>query len=303
MAAASTEGSSSTQAQQETLRRAVSNAEDENEPYEFDYSAVDKSSITPEIPYDATLEHDGKRSLSSIGLQAFFLGNTFSLGSVFTIQYLLQDNLAWRLFAFVTCLALFHFLEYWTTARFNLPTLRANSFLLFTNGRAYNIAYSLAMLEICTSSFVLPDYARWMTGHWTKMLGLFLVVLGQVVRSTAMAQAGTNFNHIPQKTRRDGHVLVTSGIYSWLRHPSYFGFFYWALGTQLLVGNKLCVIGYAVVLWGFFHRRIKGKSFKLSTRHTLLMMRTAEERLLIEFFGGDYVRYRSSTSTGIPFVR
>lgn len=82
------------------------------------------------------------------------------------------------------------------------------------------------------------------------------MVLGQTIRSVAMAQAGSNFNHTVQVTRREGHVLVTGGVYSVLRHPSYFGFFWWGLGTQLVLGNGVCFVAYAVVLWRFFSGRI-----------------------------------------------
>lgn len=79
-----------------------------------------------------------------------------------------------------------------------------------------------------------------------------------------MAQAGTNFNHTPQRTKKEGHVLVSTGVYAWLRHPSYFGFFWWALGTQVLVGNKVCLVGYLGALWTFFYRRIRGESLRFS---------------------------------------
>lgn len=101
-----------------------------------------------------------------------------------------------------------------------------------------------------------------------------------------MAEAGTNFNHTLAKIKREGHVLVTTGVYAWLRHPSYCAFFWWALGTQVLVGNKICFLGYLFVLWNFFKRRIKG-----------------EELTLVAFFGQDYVEYRERTGTGIPFIR
>ena len=90
-------------------------------------------------------------------------------------------------------------------------------------------------------------------------LGLFLMVLGQAVRSLAMVQAGANFTHTIQRRKREGHVLVTRGVYSVLRHPSYFGFFWWGLGTQLVLGNVVCFLGYAVVLWLFFAERIKSE--------------------------------------------
>jgi protein-S-isoprenylcysteine O-methyltransferase len=105
------------------------------------------------------------------------------------------------------------------------------------------------------------------------------------VRSVAMIHAGRSFNHLVQNRRREDHVLVTSGVYGVLRHPSYFGFFWWALGTQMVMGNVFSFVGYAVVLWRFFSSRI---------RH--------EEAYLVAFFGGEYVDYRRRVRTRIPFV-
>lgn len=52
-----------------------------------------------------------------------------------------------------------------------------------------------------------------------------------------------------------------------------------------MMGNAVCLVGYAMVLWVFFERRIRG-----------------EERLLVEFFGEEYVQYRKRSWVGIPFV-
>lgn len=72
-----------------------------------------------------------------------------------------------------------------------------------------------------------------------------------------MVDAGTNFNHQVQTERQEGHELVSKGIYRYLRHPSYFGFFWWGVGTQLMLGNVVCLVGYVVVLWRFFNARVK----------------------------------------------
>jgi protein-S-isoprenylcysteine O-methyltransferase len=115
-----------------------------------------------------------------------------------------------------------------------------------------------------------PD-TKWLPFPVTRLLlGLGIVLVGQTVRSVAMVQAGRSFNHMVQQRRNSGHVLVTEGIYGWLRHPSYFGFFWWALGTQVVMGNLVSFVGYAVVLWRFFSGRI---------RH--------EEEYLVRFFGGE----------------
>ena len=230
--------------------------------YDFGFTEPRYLARNIPTPSDASLLPTGNRSLSSISLQAFWLGFTLAL-SILSTTYLTFHSTPpyplWRLPAFFVCLSLFHFLEFYTTARYNLPATRASSFLLFSHGRAYNTAHCLATLEILLSNFLFPRYQDSLVHPYTIALGLILVVIGQTVRSVAMAQAGTNFNHMPVQTRKEDHVLVTRGVYNYSRHPSYFGFFWWALGTQLLVGNKVCVVGYAGALWWFFYQRIIGK--------------------------------------------
>ncbi|GAB7339954.1 hypothetical protein MBLNU457_6471t1 [Dothideomycetes sp. NU457] len=235
---------------------------------------------------DATLYPGGSRSLSGIAVHAFSLGLALATSILLTIHLLQHQNPLWRLPSFIAILSLFHFLEFYTTAAYNLPSAKVSSFLLFSNGRAYNIAHTCAMLEIVAVCTLYPSWLLTVSAPWSRALGLALVVLGQGIRSLAMMQAGTNFNHIPAKQHREGHELVTKGIYGWLRHPSYFGFFWWAIGTQLLVGNAVCGVAYVLVLWKFFSDRIRG-----------------EEEHLVQFFGEEYVDFRKRTGVGIPFIR
>ncbi len=53
----------------------------------------------------------------------------------------------------------------------------------------------------------------------------------------------------------------------WFRHPSYAGFFYWALGTQLVLQNPVSFSFFLVVLWRFFHSRIKSKCSVMMQRY------------------------------------
>lgn len=73
--------------------------------------------------------------------------------------------------------------------------------------------------------------------------------------------------------------------HSYLRHPSYFGWFYWSVGTQLLLCNPLCTAAYAYAAWTFFSGRIP-----------------YEEALLVDFYGAEYVQYARSTVIGIPGI-
>lgn len=40
-----------------------------------------------------------------------------------------------------------------------------------------------------------------------------MTIAGQILRSAAMIQAGTNFSHVLAFRKVQGHVLVTDGIY------------------------------------------------------------------------------------------
>lgn len=68
---------------------------------------------------------------------------------------------------------------------------------------------------------------------WVSATGLLMVVFGECLRKAAMFTAGSNFNHVVQSEKSDTHTLVTSGVYAWCRHPSYVGWFYWSIGTQV----------------------------------------------------------------------
>jgi protein-S-isoprenylcysteine O-methyltransferase Ste14 len=84
---------------------------------------------------------------------------------------------------------------------------------------------------------------------------------------------------------REQHKLITTGIYSRLRHPMYSAFWMWALAQALLLPNWVAgpagLIGFGTL---FFFRIGR------------------EERLMTEMFGDEYRRYVERTSRIIPGV-
>lgn len=102
-----------------------------------------------------------------------------------------------------------------------------------------------------------------------------------------MITCGESFNHYIQRNKKENHVLVTHGIYHVFRHPSYVGFYYWAVGTQLVLCNPISTVLYGVAAWTFFRYRIAYE----------------EETLRKLFPDGVYESYAARTYIGIPFVR
>ncbi|KAK0490876.1 Isoprenylcysteine carboxyl methyltransferase family-domain-containing protein [Armillaria novae-zelandiae] len=197
---------------------------------------------------------------------------SFLLGSLFSLGVLTFAAAAW---------SAFHWGEFAVTAGWNLEKCSVDSFLL-DNGSMYHIAHGTALVEYFITLYFKPS---WKSYPYVTTVGIVLILVGQVLRSTAMIHATTNFSHMIAFKKQDSHVLVTDGVYAWFRHPSYAGFFYWALGTQLVLQNRISFVGFVVVLWRFFYFRTR-----------------AEERALVRFFGDEYVEYRRSVGTNIPFI-
>ncbi|KAL7419726.1 farnesyl cysteine-carboxyl methyltransferase [Cryptotrichosporon argae] len=186
---------------------------------------------------------------------------------------------------YLAAIGVFHLAEFWTTAGWNADKLSVDAFLL-NNTAQYHYAHAFGLAEYFVSSYLWPSKfdSAWQSPP--VLLVITLALLGaQAFRSLAMIHASASFSHIVKAVKLDDHVLVTHGVYAYSRHPSYAGFFYWAVLTQLLLGNVAATLAFVAVLGRFFAARI-----------------AAEERFLVKFFGDDYVRYRARVGTGLPFA-
>ena len=246
--------------------------------------APDRDDAAPRQPspvqLHASLLPGQALSLSGISCRAFALGTTLGTTTTLTLQLAWVQNPLWRPPFFLAALALFHYLEFWTTARYNTRQASVSSFLLTSNGTAYNVAHAAALLECVSRTLIFPK-TKWLPASAEVLLlslGLTMIITGQATRSLAMVTAGSNFNHTVQTRRTAEHQLVTDGIYSYLRHPSYFGFFWWGLGTQLVLGNPICLVAYTLVLWQFFSRRIRSACFLSATDLMIMLMALQRKR-------------------------
>lgn len=216
--------------------------------------------------------------LSRIITLAHFLGVLMTVGILISRR---QDDLHYT-GVYMMVLAFFHLSEYVATSIHNPSTLQLDSFLI-NHSKEYGIAAVASWIEYAIEFYFWP----WMKSYYViSCLGITLVVFGEVLRKLAMFTAMTNFTHNVQFYKRHSHRLVTWGVYSIFRHPSYVGWFYWSIGTQLLLGNPVCTVGYMMASWMFFNDRI-----------------LCEEENLIEFFGQEYIDYQSKVKTGLPFIK
>lgn len=182
---------------------------------------------------------------------------------------------------------LFHAGEFLSAVPFRLQDAHSGSFLL-NHSMIYHCAMAASLIEFVVEGALIPSW--WKVVQASNGSVVFFGILTTFfygVRVVAMVQCGSNFSLQLEDTHREDHVLVVHGLYSWLRHPSYFGWFWRTVCAQLILMNPVCFVVHTVATWVFFRQRIRIEEERLSHN---------------EFFGEKYVQYRKCTRTGIPFI-
>jgi protein-S-isoprenylcysteine O-methyltransferase Ste14 len=132
---------------------------------------------------------------------------------------------------------------------------------------------------------ILPAYTDRL-GFWTidgdtiRWLGVVLYALGGTLRLWPVFVLGHRFSGLV--AIQPDHTLVTSGIYSAIRHPSYLGLLVTTLG------------------WALAFRSGVGVLLTVLTIPLLVARIRAEEALLRSQFGEQYDAYRARTSRLLP---
>jgi protein-S-isoprenylcysteine O-methyltransferase Ste14 len=135
-----------------------------------------------------------------------------------------------------------------------------------------------AGVGLATSIRGVLSYHPGVVGQW---LGVGLMMIGIGFAFWARAHLGRNWG-IPMSLR-EGHELVTSGPYAYVRHPIYTGLMLATIGTALAMGLLGLVF------------------FALAFAYFLVSART-EEKMMLAQFPDTYPPYRRRTKMLIPFV-
>jgi len=145
---------------------------------------------------------------------------------------------------------------------------------------------SLTGLGILPLTFVatgIPKFASYPFHPIQGWLGLLFAIATLWMFRLTHKALGRNWS--VSLDVREGHRLVTDGIYSRVRHPMYSAFWLWAVAQALLLPNW--VAGFAGLV-GF---------------GTLFFGRVArEERMMLEMFGDSYRAYMERTDRVFPLV-
>ncbi len=115
-----------------------------------------------------------------------------------------------------------------------------------------------------------------------QILGIVIEALGLGFAIWARYHLGQYWSGII--AIKEGHRLIRTGPYAWVRHPIYTGITVGLLGTAIWVGEVGALVGVALLAIAYL-RKI-----------------SQEERFLDEQFGMEYDQYRHEVRALIPFV-
>lgn len=129
----------------------------------------------------------------------------------------------------------------------------------------------------------IPHFAAYTFQPALAWLGLFFAVASLIMFRLTHRALGRNWS--VSLDVREGHKLITDGIYRKVRHPMYSAFWLWAVAQALLLPNWVAgfsgVVGFGILFFGRMAR---------------------EERLMLETFGDSYRDYVARTNRVIPGI-
>jgi protein-S-isoprenylcysteine O-methyltransferase Ste14 len=113
-------------------------------------------------------------------------------------------------------------------------------------------------------------------------VGVGMILSGLIIRIVAIGTLKKNFSS--RLRIREGHTLVTNGIYHWIRHPAYLGLIMLILGIPVFLSSVLGFLVMLLIVPLLLHR------IKL------------EEAMLVGRFGDEYRNYVKLTKKLIPYL-
>jgi protein-S-isoprenylcysteine O-methyltransferase Ste14 len=129
----------------------------------------------------------------------------------------------------------------------------------------------LPLFQISNSSVVI------------QMIGLVFVILGASISISARKELGTNWAHAFEYQIKKKQELVTTGVYSFIRHPIYTGIILGFVGGELVAKSYLALFGLFLIVGAYHQAKL-------------------EEKLLIKHSRDSYKKYMKQTKMFIPHL-
>jgi protein-S-isoprenylcysteine O-methyltransferase Ste14 len=164
-----------------------------------------------------------------------------------------------------------------------VPRLRGRGVTRVKSDRGSKVLILFTVWVSITIAFVFGYGGIGRLPDWVFYPGIFLMLLGVVVRQWAIAVLGRFFSYDVRVVK--DHRVVEKGPYRLVRHPSYTGVLITFIGLSLAVqslGALLVLLGVFIVSYGYRMR--------------------VEEKALLSELGQDYASYMKRTKRLIPYL-
>ena len=140
------------------------------------------------------------------------------------------------------------------------------------------IGMVIPLVYVFTSTL---DFADYYLPDWVGWLGALLILDAAWLLFLSHRDLGRHWTI--NVGLREGHQLITTGIYQYIRHPMYAAHLVWAIGQILILHNWIAGYSFILTMLPFYFYRSR-----------------REEEMLIEEFGDDYREYREKTGALFP---
>ena len=207
-----------------------------------------------------------------------------SLSVIFSFSFSMiffTNSIYYPLYLYFITLCIYHYTEFFSVLLYHFKILSCEYFLI-DQSLSWIIATIISFIETILETYYFNKYKKIKIFF---IIGLIMTIIGQIFRIGGIYTGKKNFTHKISYEKKKEHKLVKNGVFALTRHPSYFGFYLWSIGIEIMCCNPICFIGFTFILFYFFKNRI-----------------LLEEKLLIQFFGEEYLEYKKKVGILIPFI-
>lgn len=129
----------------------------------------------------------------------------------------------------------------------------------------------------------LLNFADYKLPVWAGWAGMLIFLVALWLLWCAHADLGSNWSDVLEL--RDGHELVTNGVYRRIRHPMYAAFWLWGIAQALLLQNWIAGFSNLASFGALYFWRVP-----------------REEQMMLDQFGGAYQAYMQRTGRLVPRI-
>lgn len=153
-------------------------------------------------------------------------------------------------------------------------------------------AFEWSLLVLGSLMMILPlvyiftgyiDQYNFILPLWLRILGLASFALAVFLHNWTHKVLGVNWS--PRLEIKKNQKLITSGPYNYVRHPMYAAFLLWSISQGIVLPNSFLIVVSILSMGIVYFSRVN-----------------AEEQLMIEQFGNEYIKYMKKTGRIIPKI-